>query len=488
MMNLIYDPGDPNFWKEIATIPGFPAGEDIRLKTMIFESGGYRRIGECLIETGANPTDPVLIVMDSTPMLRGTDSLKPLIISKLKSEGWRTETIVVPHDESGQVHAGMNTVSFVREKLRKGCSVVCVGSGSITDITKHACCLWEQENEESIPLVAYQTANSVTAFTSSMAVLFMNGVKRTVNSRYPDALLCDLETLRDAPYQMTVGGVGDMLAVFVSYPDWYLAYRFGIDPTFSEFALKLLGPVDEILKLESNGILNGSLRSIAVLAKLIALAGISMSLMQATTPLSGFEHVISHVLDMQAEVNNQPLAVHGTQVALASLMAVEVYRRFIDDFNPASVQAASCFKEPEEMRLLIENAFSSIDPSGNIAAECYSDYLQKLHAWNTGRELCSGTLQDWEAVCTRIQLDTRPLEALLDILRSVHSPLKWSDLTPPISEDQVKFAFMNAHLMRKRLTIGDLLFFFGWDRERLWNQVWERTQNLARADFNETIR
>ena len=41
----------------------------------------------------------------------------------------------------------------------------------------------------------------------------------------------------------------------------------------------------------------------AVLAKLISLAGLAMSLAHATAPLSGFEHVISHMLDLQAELH-----------------------------------------------------------------------------------------------------------------------------------------------------------------------------------------
>lgn len=69
-----------------------------------------------------------------------------------------------------------------------------------------------------------------------MSPTFVDGVKRTLNSRYPDALICDLETLRDAPTEMTVGGVGDMLAVFVSFPDWLLAHRLGMDDTYSELA------------------------------------------------------------------------------------------------------------------------------------------------------------------------------------------------------------------------------------------------------------
>src|SRR4030095_7026315 len=150
--------------------------------------------------------------------------------------------------------------------------------------------------------------------TSNMAPTFVDGVKRTLPSRYPDLLICDLETLRDAPRSMTVAGVGDLLAAFGSYADWWLAHRLGLDNSYTAFARTLMGPLDEIFLEQADGLQKGTLENTAVLAKLIALGGIAMSLSHATAPLSGYEHVISHVLDLIAECRGRPLAQHGTQV------------------------------------------------------------------------------------------------------------------------------------------------------------------------------
>jgi hypothetical protein len=61
----------------------------------------------------------------------------------------------------------------------------------------------------------------------------------------------------------------------------------------------------------------------------------------------------------------------------------------------------------------------------------------------------------------------------LRILRAVDAPLRFADLEPPVAEDQARFAFLNAPFMRHRLTLGDLLVFFAWDRERLWERIWD---------------
>jgi len=395
-----------------------------------------------------------------------------LLVSLLEAAGWKLKKLLLQADEGGQVHADMRRVNWVKENLQPGSLVLAVGSGSVTDITKHACFLYQQETNQKLPFVVYQTANSVTAFTSNQAVLFVDGVKRTQSSRYPDVLICDLETLRDAPYEMTVGGVGDLLARYVSIPDWYLAYRFGMDSSYTDLPKQMLGPLDEILLAEAQGIKAGALQGSAILAKLIALAGLAMSLCHATTPLSGYEHVMSHILDMQAEFHNLPLAQHGTQVALASLIGVEVYRRFLQDFDPLKINLDECYPSSETMRKAIEQAFSSIDPTGKVAAECFADYSQKLETWRANRGVHENALRDWPAIRHTLQNETAAVERLKEILQAVDSPLQWSELSPPVSEGRVKTAFLNAPLMRKRLTMGDLLIFFNWDRQALWNEVW----------------
>jgi glycerol-1-phosphate dehydrogenase [NAD(P)+] len=273
---------------------------------------------------------------------------------------------------------------------------------------------------------------------------------------------------------MTAGGVGDMLAVFVSFPDWYLAHRLGMDSTYSELAKNLVGPLDELLLAHAEGIRRGRMESVAVLAKIIALGGLAMSLSHATTPMSGFEHVMSHVLDLQAEIDHAPLTVHGSQVALATLAGLEMYRRFLPDFRPASVKLDDCYPDVDVMQARIETSFAAIDPSGRAGAECWSDYRQKLEKWHAHRKDFESLLKDWDSIRSRLAEETRPPEVVSQILEAVDAPIRWSQLEPPIDEKQARFAFLHASLMRKRLTLGDLLIFSGWDRESLWKEIWAR--------------
>jgi glycerol-1-phosphate dehydrogenase [NAD(P)+] len=438
---------------------------------MIFASGAIYRLPELLEGLGVSREMPLLAVMDATEMRRGGDSLKPLLLEILRIAGWKPEPLVLAPSPDGQVHTDERQIEAVKSRLRPGTAVLSVGSGVVTDITKHACYLFTQEGGGRLPFLVYQTANSVSAYTSSMAPVFVHGVKRTLHSRYPDALVCDLETLRDAPYEMTAAGVGDLLAATVSLPDWYLAHRLEMDESYTELPVALTGDIAGILLASAADIRQRTLKGMSLLAKLISLGGLTMSLAGATTPMSGYEHVISHVLDLIHEKKGEPLPLHGSQAALAALLGCQAYQAFLDDFEPRAVDLAGCFPEAQDMRAMILAEFAALDPSGKAGAECWADYRLKLEMWHARGDAVRRFLGEWEQEKSILRRMTCPPKRLSQALATVEAPLRFSQLDPPVGEPEARFAFFNAPLMRRRLTLGDALIFFGLDRQRIWQDI-----------------
>jgi glycerol-1-phosphate dehydrogenase [NAD(P)+] len=240
-----------------------------------------------------------------------------------------------------------------------------------------------------------------------------------------------------------------------------------------------MGPLDDLFMASAKSILDRSPDGMAVLAKLIALGGLAMSLSHATTPMSGYEHVMSHILDLQAEIAHKPLAQHGTQVALATLLAADAYQHFLEEFDPNEVNLSACYPKSVQMEKDIRQAFLQIDPTGKAGEECWADYRLKLEAWQSERGRFEAFLKNWTAIRPGLDRATRSPERLLEIMKAVDSPLTFDELKPPVTETQARFAFMNSPLMRKRLTLGDLFIFLNWDRDQLWHQVWKRTQTSA---------
>jgi glycerol-1-phosphate dehydrogenase [NAD(P)+] len=472
-MTLRFDPADIEAFKaSLCHIPGYPDGEILPIRQMLFEAGALFRVPEMLALAGANPIQPLLVVMDRTPMRRGPDDLKQLLLQYLAAAGWQPQPVWLEPDERGQVHTDWTHIKSVQDVLLPGTAVVSVGSGTVSDIAKHACHVVDsQSGGPATPLVCVATANSVSAYTSNMAPVFVNGVKRTLASRYPDVLVCDLETLRDAPRDMTAAGVGDLLAAFNSYADWYLAYCLGLDPSYTTFAQTLMGDLNLIILENASAIREGTLGGVAILAKLIALGGLAMSLSHATAPLSGYEHLISHLLDLMAETQGRPLAQHGSQVALATRLTTGAYQVFLDSFQPTELNVDRCFPAAAEMRARIESRLGSLDADGRAAAECWADYRLKLEMWHANRPRVEAMLADWPAVRERLRALVQPHDRVTEILYQVGGPQNFEALVPPVTDNQARFAFENAALIRRRLTLADLFVFFNWDMGMLWEQV-----------------
>jgi hypothetical protein len=158
-------------------------------------------------------------------------------------------------------------------------------------------------------------------------------------------------------------------------------------------------------------------------------------------------------------------------VALTTLLTTAAYQVFLNEFEPAEVNVANCYPTEAQMKARIEAAFNSLDSSGRVAAECWSDYKVKLEAWHAHRADFEAALQDWSAICAQLRSLVKPPEVAANILHVISSPARFEDLTPPPDESEVQFAFRSAPLIRHRFTLGDLLLFLHWDQETLWTQV-----------------
>jgi glycerol-1-phosphate dehydrogenase [NAD(P)+] len=123
------------------------------------------------------------------------------------------------------------------------------------------------------------------------------------------------------------------------------------------------------------------------------------------------------------------------------------------------------------MRERIEMGFARLDPTGRVAAECWSDYKVKLASWHAHRADFESALGDWPAIQTQLRSLVKGPEIALRILTAIASPIHFEGLTPSPTRAEVQFAFTSAPLIRQRFTLGDLFVFLNWDQETLWAQV-----------------
>ena len=479
MPEFTYDPGDmPGLREKLARLPEAATFPEFELERVAVGRDALLSLPAVLAELAGDP-GPVIVVQDSTPMRRGGDDLKALVRRLLSDAGWEPHTVVLEAGEDGEAHADEDAVEQVLAELRPGVPVVSVGSGTVTDVAKHACFRFGRDREP-LTLVSCATANSMLAYAAQMAVISKSGVKRTRPSRLSDALIYDTDILRSAPGHMVLAGIGDIVPMYVSFGDWYLAYRLGLG-SFKEASVDLLADVRAKLLPYAREMGERTPEGMDVLSRLITLSGLTATIAGETAPLSGYEHVTGHMLDLAASHFGRPVGSHGSQVGLAVLPCTVSFNILLEELDPTAVDVDACYPSPPAMEERVRAAFAPIDPSGRMGEECWSDYRKKLEGWHGARPAFESLLADWERERERLRELVPPADECVQAIGDAGLPLRWEDLPVPIPEDEARWAYANAHLMRDRLSHADLLHFVGWFDEAFVDRVFTRARELAGA-------
>lgn len=402
----------------------------------------------------------VLLVVDRTPMWRGSAELKPLIEGEL---GRRTRLSVrrLPEGPGAGFRAELIAARRLADELRGFAVVVSVGSGSITDVVKYARHLCGERSGHWPRFVCFPTAASVTAYTSALAVLTVAGVKRTLPARPPDAVVCDLRTLADAPPSMTRAGFGDVLARSVSYADWYLSWQLGLGGSFSQIPVRLLAHAGEELVRQASAVGRGDQAGVRALTDGLLLAGMAMSLVNQTAPLSGWEHAISHFLDLIAALEGREPALHGAQVGVATLISAHAYQRAWTHLDVGRLTGT-----PDEGRCRRElaAALAGYRLPSELAAELWRDVAAKLDRWRAALPRRREFVKRWQAreFDGFLSRAVRPPAEVAAALRAAGAPCRFAELDQPVPDSLGCRAVRYAHLVRARFSFGDLLSETGW--------------------------
>jgi glycerol-1-phosphate dehydrogenase [NAD(P)+] len=414
----------------------------------------------------------VALVADAVSILRNGEDLKEHIAQVLD------ETFEVARSVIGagrdELHADEEALAEVEEAVEGADCVVAIGSGTITDLCKEA-----KKRRGDPPLVAVQTAASVNAFSDDMSVLLKSGAKRTIPSRWPDALLIDLPVLADAPLEMNLAGFGDLLASFTAPADWYLASLVGMDDSYHQAPITLLVEQAHELLDDAAALRRREPEALYRLARVLTLSGIALGVAGSTAPYSGTEHLVSHLLDMAAAQLGRPFAFHGAQVGAATVPVAAAWEALFSGLDPAKIDPDGCFPEPEAVEPLVREAFAEIDPSGQVGEECWNDYSKKLERWRKCRPQLERFLENWPRYRDELSEMVVSPERLGKALAESGAPARFGELDPPVPEEIARWALRNCHLMRNRFTLADLLFFFGWWDDEFVEGLWERARSAG---------
>lgn len=203
--------------------------------------------------------------------------------------------------------------------------VIAVGGGRALDVGKAVAARLRaggtEGAEPGVPVVCVPTSLSHDGFASpSSSLVDPTGRRVSVRSPGPAGVIVDTTIVATAPMDLTLAGVGDVMAKVTALADWRLAEHAGLGERVDGVAAAIAQAAIAELKGASLAPDRLSEGDAERLARALLLGGVAMAVAGSSRPCSGSEHLISHALDRL----RSPAGSHGLQVGLAAWVVAQL--------------------------------------------------------------------------------------------------------------------------------------------------------------------
>ena len=322
--------------------------------------------------------------------------------------------------------------------------LVAIGAGSICDLVKAAAAGLEK------PVLLYGTAASMNGYTSSITALKVRGLKRTIPCPPALGVFAAPDVLARAPQRMTAAGVADFLSKCSSSTDWQAAHllRGG---SYSDRPRRIVEGLQQRLFEQAARIGSGDADAAAMVMEALILSGFGMTLAGSSAPASGGEHLISHYVDMKHALHGTPNDLHGTQVGIGTIYALELWASLLamdpDAIDPEAL--ADAHPDDDAIRAQV-----FADWGDSVGEEVWAQWQEKA----LDRAALTAEIQTFRErlplLREKLAADLRPARMVADCIAASGGPVRAEDTYADPAE--FENAKRRARYIRNRFTVLDL--------------------------------
>lgn len=254
--------------------------------------------------------------------------------------------------------------------------------------------------------------------------------------------------------ELITAGLGDIVSKPVSTADWKLA-QIVSGEYFCSRPIELVTQFEPLFMGNPKGIQRRQPEAIRALTDALLYSGISMVIAGSSSPASGGEHLISHTLDMQADLRGRKHDLHGRQVGVATLFSAALYERVLrEDVRSCDLEVT--LKETQG----IGDRGETFDRYwGRLAKVVRKELSFKASGREELRKRFVSIQGHWDRINTEIRVFLRPWSQIRDVLRQAGAATQIRDIG--VSVKQFREAVLHAREMRRRYTVLDLSHEFG---------------------------
>jgi glycerol-1-phosphate dehydrogenase [NAD(P)+] len=296
------------------------------------------------------PGERILLVAD-----RNTWTAAGERLSDALGASHSVECCLLRDDSSGHIHASVDLVEEILAAYPDEFDgLAAVGSGTVNDLTRAVA------HRRERPYFVFATAASMNGYTSAIVALLEDGLKTTRTATPPVAVFADPLVLEQAPAELTLAGLGDLISKPYCGCDWKIASLVKGEYHCAVPDQLLSVPFAQALDVFP-WLANSDPEAITELFRLLLVSGLSMAISGTSSPASGAEHLLSHYWDMVRLRDGESLNLHGAQVGVGSMVIDRLYREIFDfDFQDASfVQGPGV----DAARRDVEDRFGTLAPA-----------------------------------------------------------------------------------------------------------------------------
>lgn len=326
--------------------------------------------------------------------------------------------------------------------------VLAVGSGVIGDISKILA------NLTGSTYIIVATAPSMDGYASATSSMTRDGLKISLPSKCADVIIGDTDILKNAPMEMLVSGLGDMLAKYISIAEWRISALVTGEYYCEEIASLVRAALAACVQ-NAQGLTKREDAAVEAVFNGLVLTGAAMAYAGASRPASGIEHYFSHIWDMRGAAFGAPTSTHGVQCAVGTLLAARLYERMLTlspDAQKGREYVQSFDKEVWFARL---REFVGKGARDMIALE----QKEQKYSPEKHEERVLRIVAHWDEITNIIRAEipsSAELEKLLVGIGCPTSPRAWGG-----SQEQLALTFKATKDIRDKYILSRLAFDLG---------------------------
>jgi len=313
---------------------------------------------------------------------------------------------------------------------------VAIGSGTINDLVKLGAHLVAR------PYICVATACSVDGYASDGAALLTDGFKMTHACPAPAVIIGDSTIMHDAPEELTASGYADLLAKVPAGADWILADFLGEDP---------IRPVSWHLvqeHLRSWLIDPGDTEAIFTG---LTLCGLAMQYQKDSRPVSGAEHLLSHVWEMEHHTYKGATILHGIKVGIGTLLTTAVLSHLVKRGVEGGAPLQAHARLLADKSALLQKYFGHLANLDKMQVTLESKYAHPTRQGERREKL----IAHWPQLAEKLRAQLYSYEEVASLLVKADCPVRSEDIG--LDKRLAIETLRKSQLIRNRYTVLDVL-------------------------------